>query len=235
MPKPRIAIARICYGGFHHAAVGDWLARTCHMIARDIRFNGLESFWVDRHSVCVARNLAVETARERDCDFLVMVDADMVPDVNPEVAHFWDSSIAHMLCQQDAPCVVSAPCVRADGSVCIYQEVEDDDGVHLMYITPDVAAASSGIEVVPAASLALSLIDMRCFDALKPPYFRFGYTDETESEVAWGEESFTANCTEAGIPVFCNWDCWAGHSKASVFGKPQASEVTSSELWVPES
>ena len=236
MSKPRIAIARIAYGGFHHAAVGDFLARTCHMIARDSRFGGLESFYVDRHGVCTARNLAVETARERECDFLVMVDADMLPDCVPGAAHFWDTSIAHAM-SVDRPCVISAPCCKADGTVCIYQEIEDDDGKHLIHVGEDVAAASTGIEEVPAASLALSLIDMRCFDALSRPYFRFGFTDDSESEMAWGEEVFTANCTENGIPVFCNWDAWCGHFKGRVVGKPVARPLSTmnDEVWVPES
>jgi hypothetical protein len=229
MPPWKIAIARICYGGFHHAAVGDWLARTCHVIVQ--AGFGLESFWVDRHGVCVARNLAVETAKERQCSHLVMVDGDMAPDCMSGAPPFWDTSIAKAR-SHGGPCVISAPCVRADGSVCIYQEIEDDDGKHLIHMNSAVAAAETGIKEVPAASLALCLIDMRCFDESPRPYFRFGYTDDTESEVAWGEEAFTANCTERGIPVFCNWDAWCGHSKSHVLGKPKPS-VARSPLWTP--
>jgi hypothetical protein len=230
MPTTKIAIARICYGGFHHAAVGDWLARTCHIIVKS--GFGLESFWVDRHNVCVARNLAVETARERGCDYLLSCDSDMAPDCMSGAPPFWDTSIAKAQAME-VPCVISAPSLRADGSVCIFHEIEDDDGTHLMLMGPDVAATESGIQEVPAASLALSLIDMRCFDNVKKPYFRFGYTDDSESEIAWGEESFTVKVREAGLPVFANWDCWCGHSKARVLGKPPKPTQVGSRLWTP--
>ena len=236
MPKTeRIAIARICYGGFHHAAVGDWLARTSHVIVSN--FSGLESFWVDRHNVCTARNLAVETARERECDYLLMVDADSCPDCMSQAPPFFDTSINHAM-RLGQPCIISAPCVRADGSVCIYQEIEDDDGRHLIHVSPEAAARETGIQIVPAASLALCLIDMRCFYEAPRPFFRFYYTDKTESEIASGEEWFTMNCTERGIPVFCNWDSWCGHAKVKVLGKPPspvAREATPQErrLWTP--
>lgn len=232
--KPRVAIARICYGAFHHAAVGDWLARTCHVIVSCGQFSGLESFWVNKHNVCVARNFAVEIAKDRHCDYLLMVDADSVPDVIPDAPPFWDTSIAHALAA--GPCVVAAPIERGDGEVVVYQEIEDDDGLHLKFIHEEIAVTATGIQLVPAVSLALSLIDMRCFDGLPLPYFRFGYNDDTQSVVAWTEEVFTANLTEKGIPVFVNWDCWCGHDKRQLRTKPVVKDVDAKgvSLWVPD-
>ena len=211
--------------------LADWLALTCHKIATDPRFSGLESFFVDQHGVCLARNLAVETARQRGCTHLAMIDSDQVPDYISGAPPFWDTSINFMLAV-DEPCMVAAPTAKADGTVVVYREVETDDTCQLEFVDNEYAATATGIQQVHAVSLAMSLIDLRCFDILEawrpegnqvcPPFFRFGYHDRTESSLLFGEESMTMNLTEAGVPVFVNWDCWAGHSKPIIHGKPVA-------------
>ena len=218
----RISIARLCYQATEHPAVGEWLARTATAILADSRHVvGLNSFWVDRSPVYCARNYAVEIAKQQRADFLVMIDHDMLPDYIPNASAFWDTSFAFAM-QHDGPCMIGAPCARADGSVCVFREVETDDTIGLEFWDQEFAATATGIEKVPAVSLALSLIDMRCFEAVKKPYFQFGFADEALTTVSWGEESFGVKLTEAGVPVFVNWDCWAGHSKTIIHGKPVA-------------
>ena len=167
----RIAICRLCYGAVEHPALGEWLAYTCHSIALDPRAGGLETFWIDQAPVYSARNLAVEVARDRKCDLLVTIDNDMQPDYVPGAPRFWDVAWEFWNGYR-LPCVVSAPCCTAEGDVPVYQEFEDPDGKHLIFLHKESTVHRTGIERVPASTIALALIDMRCFDQLSPPYIR---------------------------------------------------------------
>ncbi len=217
------AIFRLTYGSREHSAVGSWLVQTLHCIARDKRVETFDEFPVDKAPVYAARNVCAKMAHGLKATHLCMIDADMVPDCLPGAPIFWQAA-ADFALAHDGPCVVSAPTPMANGCVNVLREEVDPDGSrHLRLLSLDEAANKKGLERVPATGAGLILIDMRAFDRLQRPYFSFGYTDDSFTDVAVGEDvGFTARCTEAGVPVYAAWDCWAGHDKSILLRKPRA-------------
>ena len=224
MSKPNVFIARLTYGGTERAEVGNWLVRTVLDATRDDRLGEIHQAAIDKAPVYAARNFAVELARVKQCQYLVMIDADTVADPEPDKPTFWETAFDHAM-TYGAPCAVVAPIRAIDGSVCIHKLVQNGDGDHLVRMTPEETAMRSGIERVVGSGLGLVLIDMRVFDALKPPYFRFAYSDPHYHTVAAGEDiQFTADLGGPGIPIFAAWNCWAAHAKTVLIGRPQVKQ-----------
>lgn len=218
--RVRLAIARLAYGLSEHPSVGSWLARTCHSFLTSARYGGLTEFPVDRAPVYAARNYATAVAMAAKADYLVMVDADSIPDCVPGAPPFFDVAMAVAI--ENGPCVVAAPVPMVNGCVNVHrQEVDADGQQNLVLMTLEEVALRRGVAREVACGTGLVLIDMRCFAALAPPYFSFVYTDESCSEVAAGEDvGFTARLADAGIPTLVCWDSWCGHRKAVALGSP---------------
>jgi hypothetical protein len=91
----------------------------------------------------------------------------------------------------------------------------------LEMIPRESAAIRSGIEEVAALPTGLILYDMRVFDVLPPPWFRYEWGDVEESIKASTEDVYqTRNASLLGLPQYCAWDCWAAHVKTETVGKP---------------
>ncbi len=85
----------------------------------------------------------------------------------------------------------------------------------------EMAAIASGIQEVAALPTGLILYDMRVFDILPPPWFKYEFVDETESEKATTEDVYqTRNASLLKLPQFVAWDCFAGHIKAKTVLRP---------------
>lgn len=214
----KIGFVRLAYGGWHHAAVGDWLSRTLLDASRKPEITDIASTWFDRSPVYRARNSAVAWALAQGCDYLCMVDADMIPDVNPKASPFWSTSLDFAV-SQGHPCVVVAPALNSNNECCIHTERTDALGRHLELMSAQDAVLRTGFEKIAGCGLGLVLIDCRCFDRIPQPYFQFVYTDRSCTEIKFGEDVlFTSMCSSHGIPVYVNWDCWAGHEKRVILG-----------------
>lgn len=67
----------------------------------------------------------------------------------------------------------------------------------------------------------LILYDARVFKKLPAPWFEYEYDDEEKSNKVTTEDVFqTRNASLLGMPQFVAWDCWAGHAKTRIVGKP---------------
>jgi hypothetical protein len=92
----------------------------------------------------------------------------------------------------------------------------------LQMIPREMAAIMAGTQEAAALPTGLILYDMRVFDVLPPPWFRYEYRDQTESEKVTTEDVYqTRNASMLGMPQYCAWDCWSAHVKEKLVGKPQ--------------
>lgn len=233
MPKHNVMFARFPYKRAEEPEVADWLLSTVLKAKRDSRIGEVFSIKLDDTPITMTRNLAVEKAKSAGADLLLMLDSDMVPDLPiPGAKPFWDTSLDFVLSHQ-GPSVIAAPYCGPPPVENVYvfqwrKFQSDHPGADwkLDQFTREEAAYRAGIERVAALPTGLILIDMRIFSTLKPPYFYYEWEDETESRKGSTEDvAFTRDLSMAGVPVYCNWDAWAGHVKYKVVGKPELVHV----------
>lgn len=90
-------------------------------------------------------------------------------------------------------------------------------------LTREQVVDRTGIQEVPALPTGVILYDSRVFETLPHPWFDYEYKDEYETEKVTTEDVYqTRNAAMMGMPQFVTWDCWAGHVKIKVVGKPVA-------------
>ena len=111
-----------------------------------------------------------------------------------------------------------------DREIC--PNIPDGGGTKLDKFTRHEAAMMSGITQVSALPTGLILIDTRVCDLMSPPWFSYEFTDEYNTTLGSTEDVvFTRNANWLGIPQYCNWDCWCGHNKIYVTGKPSQTPL----------
>jgi hypothetical protein len=218
--KAVLAICRFCYQNWEHPCIGSSLATICIRANNDPNIEDIHEWWMNQAPLDAARNEAVLIARSRSATHILMVDNDQVPDLDPSKP-FWTTAWNHAWTYGD-PCVVVAPIQAADGTVCVHKDVVDGEGKHhLRRMTAEDVAGKTGVERVPGSNVALALIDMRIFDALPVPWFRFEYEKPFHNRVTATEDIlFTGALARYDIPVFCAWQAWCGHVKDKILGKP---------------
>lgn len=200
--------------------------------------------------VTLSRNAAVREARRAGCDLLVMLDSDMHPDVHvgedPHAVPFIDAAFDRVYEKYDeGPRFVAAPyggtwpvqnCFefvwrRHNNDHNAAFELDQFHREEVMYL--------SGIQNAAAAPTGLIMYDMRCFDLIEPPYFRYEFTDAEEWKKASTEDvQNTRDISLVGIqklgynPCEIAWSSWAGHLKNSCTKKPQefTAEMVSKSL-----
>ncbi len=229
-----------------------WWAKTRMAIEKDDRI--AKPVWTfDRADtpITMVRNMAAKAALHDGLDALVMYDSDMVPDLllgtDPEAKPFWDVAL-DLFCKHydKGPCIIGAPYCGGPphpvvgGSEVPFVFTWRNDSNHadcrwpkLKLFEREEVAHRAGIERVPAIGTGIILIDMRVFKELPPPWFEYEYGDPPFNTYKASTEDvyFTRNASMNGIPVFVTWDCWAGHTKPYVVGKPWA--ITDEEVREP--
>jgi hypothetical protein len=91
----------------------------------------------------------------------------------------------------------------------------------LKMVPREMAAIMGGIQQMDALPTGLILYDMRVFDILKPPWYRYEFSDETESQKVTTEDVYqTRNAGLLGLPQYAAMSCWCGHAKSKVVGRP---------------
>lgn len=223
--------------------VTDWLIETVAKCKLDPRVSKISKIWINDTPITMGRNRAVEAAKQVKADFLVMIDNDMKPDaylaansnrldVDAATRPFWDSSWDFVLKHYDrGPCMVGAPYCGPPPHENVYvfrwanfQTDHPNADLRIEQYTREEAVVRSGFEEVACLPTGLVIIDMRVFDnpLVKPPYFSYEYTDRNELAKASTEDCvFTRDLNIANIPLFVNWDAWAGHWKMKCVGRPK--------------
>lgn len=227
--KASVLFARFPYGRSEDPDTTDWLVKTVLKCSKDPRIGEVHHTYIDDTPITASRNRVLRQAKERGIDLVAMVDADMSPDLPyPGAKPFWDTSLDFLL-NHAGPCVIAAPYCGPPPHENVYifrwTDLESDNPhpkrYQLNQYTRAEAAERSGIERVAALPTGLILIDMRIAEVLKPEYFYYEWRDEYKDHRDSTEDVvFTRDCDLAGIPVYCNWDAWAGHWKRKKVGKP---------------
>lgn len=242
--KLKIGFARFPYAGnggteAEHPAIADWLVATVLKIVKDDRCEkDIYRFRRADTPIPMVRNRALLEARQHGVDVLVMVDSDQVPDLMVPAGGkpFWDTSFDFLYRRWErGPCVIAAPycgppphpLYGGEENVYMFRWAYNANdpsyrGTRLAAFSREEAAGRVGMEEVAAAPTGLMMVDMRLLDVVPKPWFDYEWEDPPyNSQKASTEDVyFTRNCTLSGVPVFANWDAWAGHVKPLVVGKP---------------
>ena len=222
--------------------VREWFQKLAIQLKKDPRVNRIITQTYNDTPITMIRNRMVADARKHNCDFLVMVDSDMAPDIDlkngdPHAKPFWDTSFDFALAHTETqPVVVGAPycgppTVKENVYVFYFEDTNSDHGdenkFSLEQYPRQIAATLSGIQPCGALPTGLIIYDMQVFDLIDPPYFYYEYGDLDETHKASTEDVVnTRNICFNGLavkgynPLYCNWDAWAGHHKPYVVGKP---------------
>lgn len=241
MAKHSILICRFPYGGIENPKGVDWLIETTLKAKSDDRIGDIHKIAIDDTPITMTRNLAGKKALSLNTDLVLMIDNDMVPDLYPGAVPFWESSLQFLINHQ-GPAIVAAPYCGPPPNENVYifkwknyQSEQPDFEFALGQYTREEAAIMAGIQEVGALPTGLILMHTEVFRRLDPPWFDYEYTDKFCSEKASTEDVyFTRNASFDGIPVYCNWDSWAGHIKRKVVGKPQPLCVDQVRLQVKQ-
>ncbi|NJL70215.1 MAG: hypothetical protein HC888_00780 [Candidatus Competibacteraceae bacterium] len=184
---------------------------------------------LDDTPITMTRNRAARLAVEKNYDYLLMIDSDMCPDMYREKGDFWKISWEFMLSQRDRPSMIAAPYCGPPPNENVYvfrwakrQSGHPNADLSLDQFNREEAAKFIGIHPVDALPTGLILIDTNCFRQMPKPWFEYEWTDEYRSNKASTEDVFfSRNASLLGMGVYCNWDCWAGHHKRKLVGKPE--------------
>ncbi len=231
--KAKLMFARFPYGHSEHDNVTDWMVRNVAIAKADPRIEKVLTFKQSNTPITMLRNLCMKTAGQQGVDFVCMIDNDMDADrylkEDKNAKPFLETALDFMW-KHRGPCCVGAPYAGPPPHEVPYilqwtnrQSDHPNPDVKLELMTREEVANRTGIESVAALPTGLILIDMRCLEAITPPYFDYEYADPPyNTEKATTEDIyFTRNLWMAGVPQYVLWDCWAGHFKPKNVGKPQ--------------
>lgn len=243
MEPKSIMFARFPFMRCDDPDVTDWLVETVVKCKLDPRVSKISKVVINDTPITMGRNRAVECAKAEKADFLVMIDNDMKPDgylgsnvnrldTDTSARPFWDSSWDFMLRRYEiGPCMVGAPYCGPPPHENVYvfrwatyQTDHPNADLRIEQFTREEAVVRAGFEEVSCLPTGLVIIDMRIFDnpLVVPPYFTYEYTDKFEHKKASTEDCvFTRDLNMANIPLYVNWDAWAGHWKRKCVGKPK--------------
>ena len=216
--------------------IGFWWADTLLKCSNDQRISRMTRESLCDTPITMTRNKAVDNARKLGADFLLMVDSDNAPDIEPDGKPFWDTSFNKMYEHYEkGPLVVFAPYCgpppHENPYVFEWRNYENDapgGNMKLDGMSRERAAQFIGLVDVAAGPTGLILYDMRAFDLIDPPYFAYEWSDDTHSDKCSTEDVYNLrNISLNGIsrlgynPVLCNFDAWAGHAKQKMVRKPR--------------
>jgi len=237
-----VMFSRFPFGASEHPDVTDWLVETVIKCKFDSRISAVRNMRIDDTPITASRNRVVEGAKAAEVDYLVMIDSDMKPDAylpgNPHglgqddlARPFWDSSWEFMLNHRDhGPCMIGVPYCGPPPHENVYvftwatfQSDHPNVDLRIEPFAREAVVNRRGFEEVACLPTGLVLIDMRVFDnpLVVPPYFDYEWKNKFEMHKASTEDCFfTRDLNMANIPLYVNWDSWAGHWKRKCVGKP---------------
>jgi glycosyltransferase involved in cell wall biosynthesis len=143
---------------------------------------------VKSSNICLSRNRTIDLVREKQADYLLFLDSDM---------GFPADTLIRLLCAIQTE--------KCEAVGCNYV-MRQPPFRSLVY---GLSEKITGIAEVAKLPTGVMLIDMKVFDRLKKPYFRFPYREEAEGvEAAMGGEDyyFCDSVRAAGGRIFMDTD-----------------------------
>lgn len=231
--KLSMMLARFPYGGVERAEIADWLAQASAWANSHPQIERFLLWHIDDTPTPMCRNRAVRTAIDERVDVLVMLDADMIPDIDPKHP-FLPSAFKHLLGRFDyAPTLVAAPYCMANERPAVGRWRSKHDGAPFRadMFTREEAAQATGIQPAALLPTGLLMIDMRVFTGWKGvklpiPWFAYEWTTPEQTHKGSTEDIvFSRNVSmlfaNEGVETnFADWDSWAWHVKSVPIGKP---------------
>lgn len=236
MPKYRVLFCRFP-GDFHeNPDCTNWLVQTTLAAKADPRIEAVGQWYRSDTPITMTRNLAIQRAREAQADIVVMVDSDMVPDdmlgLDANAKPFWSTAF-DFLVNHHGPAMIAAPYLGPPPVENVYifrwgtkQGNHPNIDLSIDQYSREEATQRTGIEEVAALPTGLCMFHLSAVDRLIPPYFYYEWKkgpkgEDFQSEKASTEDvTFTRDLAFAGVPIYCAWDCWAGHWKRKKVRKP---------------
>lgn len=240
--KPaKVFVCRFPYGNSESPDVSDWLLATLPEILSDPRVEDYRVARIDDTPVSMTRNAAARAAMDWGADVLLLLDNDMRPDYllrddadDPAVKPFWKTAFDFWWSHPGA-CMVGAPycCGGVVEEPLVFRwsakrSPDEGHGYKIQRYGRDECQHLSGVQRVGALPTGLLLVDTKVFAQMPMPWFYYEYVDESCTEKASTEDvTFTRDAVMQGIPIYCAWDCWAGHWKRKLVGKPESVNIAS--------
>ena len=197
MPNNRILLASPCYGKVDPEILDDWMRFAYHCGRRltDYEFFiGIKT----KSEQFRARNMIVEGAQQHNCDWILMLDDDMVIDCNErghEAYDFLKKLLSHdkdicgaLYYQRGGEC---SPVLMAKLGEKGYRFLRDDEITH-------------GLQKVDVAGGGCLLVKTRVFDRITYPYFAPEYEFGTDVQLC-------RKATEKGFEVWADTSIELGH------------------------
>lgn len=232
MANYRILIADFPYKP-NEPETARWIEETIVKLHADPRIgpSGTHRMSVKDTPITMSRNRVLCAAEKNNIDYVLMVDQDMDPDMDTgdeKRKPFWDSSWEFVK-DFGKPCCIAAPYCGPPPKENVYAFRWTDSEGHapgpshrLEQYTRFEAVQMRGIHQADALATGLILIDMRAVAKLKHPRFYYEWQDTREIQKASTEDvTFSRDLRLVKIPLFVNWDAWAGHWKPKCVGKPE--------------
>lgn len=137
--------------------------------------------------VAVARNLCVDTALKHGAEYILFLDSDMT---------FPGDTLMRLLCRFVG--VNKLPDVGIVGATYPRRSPPHEA---MVVPLPDTGAATSGMTEVQIIPTGCMMIDVKVFERLKKPYFRFG-CDELNEKIIGEDVLFCNQVRDLGLKVY---------------------------------
>jgi hypothetical protein len=169
--KAKLMIARFPGGGSERHETVDWLIDTHLRAARDPRITEVVGFKLNDTPITMSRNRCLREAKKADCDFVLMVDSDMWPDLyvghDPSARPFYEVAMDFAF-NHPGPCAIAAPYCGPPPVENIYvfrwgvrESNNPNFGFTLDQYSRDEAAMMGGVQEAAALPTGVFLLDMR--------------------------------------------------------------------------
>lgn len=223
---PKLLFVRPTGWGTERPEAGRYYAKICNEASR---YPGLEigEYNPQNARIHQGRNAAVKAALEHGYDLVLMLDPDMDPDryvgKDPQAKPFFQTAW-NLMASHDGPCICAAPyCGRSpDNNVHVFARQQDDE---ITRVPRWQAAEQTGWMEVEAVGTGLMLIDTDVFRLVDAPWFEDVWADKEQTNLARSQDtSFCLKARKAGVPIYVNFDCWAGHFQIECVERPERPE-----------
>lgn len=215
----RILVSRFCHGGWEHHAVGTFLKHAALEAHKDRRITFFNDAVANEFPTTVARNKIAFFTQKMKYDALFMIDNDNAPDVG-----FFTNAVNWLIQHPRgviaAPYCGSRPLAPGEKDREVMVIIEGESG--LRKVTREEAKTLTGIRPAVGLPTGVMAIGVPVFDAIKPPWFEYRYANENHTVLEMTEDyDFSWKCRDAGIEMACDWNCFAGHWKGEMIGRPE--------------